>query len=118
MLLERVLVSGFLFEFVVLGVILLILVENFGVVRQVLLIRCPGFALLASCVQRVVVIEISRANVVMVDSVLDVFKVFVSDWHTDLTKLVDNLVLWVLSNVLHVGIEAFLHLAERLLSLF
>ena len=106
MLLENILISGFLLELVILRVVLLILLENLGIVRHVLLVRCPGLVLLACLMVIVNVVEIGRANVVMVKSVLDVFKILVSDWHADLTKPVDNLVLRILSNVLKIVILA------------
>ena len=54
----------------------------------------------------------------MVDSVFDVFEVFMRDWHTDFTEFVNHLVLRVLTSVFKVRILAVEYLAESLFSLF
>ena len=53
----------------------------------------------------------------MIDSVLDVFEVFMSYGHADLTKFVNHLILRVLTFIFKVCILAIEHLAEGLLSL-
>lgn len=117
LLLERVLILGLLLESVILGVILLVLVEHLWIVGQVLLIRSPGLVSLTWGVVGILVIEVSGTDVVVVDSVLNVLEVLVSDWHTNFSKLVNHLVLWVHSDVLQVVILAIDDFAEGLLGL-
>ena len=47
-------------------------------------------------------VEVSGGYVIMVNSVLNVFKVFVSLRHADLTQLINHFVLYILSTVLDV----------------
>jgi len=99
------------------SIIFLILSENFGVIRKVLLVRSPFFVEGIGFVSVVLHSEVSRTNVVVVDSVLNVFHVVMCHWVTHFTKLVNHFFLGVLSSVSYSIIKAVKLLTEILLSL-
>jgi len=102
---------------VVSSIIFLILSENFGVIRKVLLVGSPFFVEGIGFVCVVLHCKVRRANVVMVDPVLNVFHVVMRHWETQFTKLVNHFFLGVLSSVPDSIIKAVQLLTEILLSL-
>ena len=84
---------------VILFVIFLVLLENFWVLSQILLVWNPRPI---NCVLTKVLVfevEIDSADVIVVDSVLDVLQVVMGDWHTQLKQLFVHLLLRVLELV-------------------
>jgi len=102
LLLKRVLLLLLSLELVILGVVLLVLVEDLWILGEVVLIGRPALVSLAWGVICVLNIVIGRGYVIVVNSVFNVLKVFMSDRHTDFTEFVNHFVLGVLSAVLKV----------------
>jgi hypothetical protein len=100
LLLKGVLSFEFLFLFVVLLVVLLIAFEDFGIVGHVLLVGRPILLPFLVRVLRVLHVEVDRAHIIVVDSVLNVVEIVVGSWHTDRCKLLHKSVLEVLSLIL------------------
>lgn len=100
LLFERILGVVLPLLIVVALVILLIASEDFWVLREVLLVRSPF--LVPVSVRSLIHIDIvfNLASVVVVDSMLDVLKVFVRRWHAHFTELVLEFVLQILPSVL------------------
>ena len=118
LLFKRVLLLGSLLDFIILGVVLLILVEDVRVVAQIVLVGRPVFVELARGVVGVLHVEVGRGYVVVVDTMLDVLEVLVGHWHANLTEFVNHFVLEVLSSVLKVSVLRVQNLAEGLFRLF
>jgi len=117
-LLHWILVCKLFLNAVMSGVIFLVLAENFGVIRKVLLVRCPFFVKGIGFVGVVLQCKVSRPNVVVIDSVLDIFHVVMGHWETQLAELVNHFFLGVLSSVTDSIINAIQLLSESLFCLF
>ena len=118
LLLQRVLFVKSFFQLVVSSIVLLVRLEYFGVVRHVLLIWSPGLCVVVFGVGRVVHVEVNGSNVVVVDTVLNVFQIVAGHGHAGLTKSVNELSLWVLELVLQSHVFAVNLFSETLLGLF
>ena len=116
--LHRILVCKLFLYAVVGSIILLILAENFGVIRQVLLVGRPFFVKGIGFVGVVLHCKVRRADVVVVDSVLNIFHVVMGHWETQLAELVNHFLLRILSSVTHAVVNAVQLLSEVLLCLF
>ena len=116
--LHRILVCKLFLYAVVGSVILLILAENFGVLRQVLLVGSPFFVKGISFVGVVLHRKVSRPNIVVIDPVLDIFHVVMGHWETQLAELVNHFLLRILSSVTHAVVNAVQLLSEVLFCLF
>jgi len=113
---KEILVREVILHLIVGGVVLLVLLKYFWVVGQVLLVRSPS---LICRVRRVVVVshlEISRAYVVVVNSVFDVLHIVVGGGHADVAELVNHLFLGVLSAVSNSFVETVELLSKGLFS--
>jgi len=116
--LHRILVCKLFLYAVVGSIILLILAENFGVIRQVLLVGSPFFVKGIGFVGVVLHCKVRRADVVVIDSVLNIFHVVMGHWETQLAKLVNHFFLGILSSIPHTIINAVQLLTEILFCLF
>ena len=117
-LLHRILVCKLLIHSVMSCIVFLILAEDFGVIRKVLLVRCPFFVKGISFVGVVLHRKVSRPNIVVIDPVLDIFHVVMGHWETQLAKLVNHFFLGILSSIPHTIINAVQLLTEILFCLF
>lgn len=61
---------------------------------------------------RVFQIKVDSAYVVMVHSVLDVLKIIMGDWHTQLKQFLSNFLLWILELVLQLLVSCINSLLE------
>lgn len=95
LLLQLILRVKFALLFIVGVKILLITLEDFGVGGQVLLVGSPLFGTATFFVTRVVLVKVGRADVLVINSVLDVLEVFVCDRHTHLPQRLDQSILRV-----------------------
>ena len=57
-------------------------------------------------------IKVDSAYVVMVHSVLDVLKIIMGDWHTQLKQFLSNFLLWILELVLQLLVSCINSLLE------
>jgi hypothetical protein len=106
-----------LLNFVVGLVVLVVLAEDFGVAREILLIGGP---FLGESFFRVVVVfhlEVSGTYIVVIDSVLNMLHIVVSHWHTDVSELVDHFLLRVLATVPNSVVNAIQLFSEVLFGL-
>lgn len=85
---------------------------------HVLLVRDPGFVEGALRVGWVSDVIIYCSNVVVVDSVFDIVKVFVSCRHSDFAQFIQKLLLGVSSCIFNQLISVGYYFPERLLRLF
>jgi hypothetical protein len=69
-------------------------------VGELLLIRYPSLGVRSLSVVRISHVVINRTNVIMINSVLYVIEIVVSDRHSDFSKLIDELLLRILPLVL------------------
>lgn len=83
----------------VLVVVFLVLFEDFRVLSQILLVWSPGSINAIFIVVFVRQVEVYRAHVVVIYSVLDVLEIVMGNWHTQLKKLLVHSLLRVLELV-------------------
>ena len=117
-LLHLILVCKLLFHSVMSCIVFLVLAEDFGVIRKVLLVRSPFFVKRISFVGVVLHRKVGRTNIVVIDPVLDIFHVVLGHWETQLAELVNHFLLRVLSSVTHTVVNAVQLLSEVLFCLF
>lgn len=86
--------------------------------RQVLLVWSPLLFVAAFLVRRVVLAKVGRGNVLVINSMLNVLEVFMSDRHSHLTKRVNEFILGVSMNVHDSPVVVVENFTERLLGLF
>lgn len=102
MLCHRIFVVEAVLNSIILLVVLLILLENFGVLREVLLIRNP----VTMRMLHIHVLEaiINSARVVMIDTMLNILEVIMSYRHTHLDKALLKLLLRILELILELSV--------------
>ena len=86
--------------------------------RQVLLIWGPLLLVAPFLVRRVVFAKVCRGNVLVINSMLNVLEVFMSDRHAHLTEGVNKFILGFSVLVLDSPVVVVENFTERLLRLF
>lgn len=117
--LHRVFVSKLLIGLIVgLEVLRILLAEDFRVLGQVLLIGSPFLFMLTFGMVHITHVKVDSADVIVINSVLNVFHILMSLGETSFSKVVDELLLGVLSSVFNTLVDAVNDLTEILFGLF
>jgi hypothetical protein len=91
LLCHRIFIFEALLDFLETLVILLVLAEYLGVLAHVLFIGQPSLIMRVSRVLRIADVIINSANIIMVDSMLNIIKIVVGKWHTILSNFILSL---------------------------
>jgi hypothetical protein len=116
--LKRVLCLKSCLNFVIFLIIFLVFFENFRVLSQILLIWDPGSINAIFVMVRISKIEVDSAHIVVVDSMLNVLKIIVGNWHTEFEELLVDFLLRILELISQLIILCFKLLSESHLGHF